>query len=156
MRERIEEWLRYPLPTIEEEISDSERADEKYKQATAALREATRNRAKFPLVAAENANYGFKRNLWGMKRIGVPVALALVLVSWAMLFATIWGRPWPDPWWGILSKPDSVATIRLFVAIATIGYAALWLFWVKPSLVKDAADTYAKRLMESVQTLARD
>ena len=156
LRCQIEEWIGHPLPTEEEEAVDPAWADTKYEEVTAALREATRDKARFPLVSAENANYGFKRNLWGMKRIGVSIAVTLVLVSWSMFLITICGRPWPDPLWDILASPDSVVTIRLTVAIATIGYVALWLFWVKPSLVKVAAETYAKRLMESVQTLRRD
>ena len=38
--------------------------------------------------------------------------------------------------------------IRIAVAVANTACAAFWLFWVKPSWVKVAADAYALRLLE--------
>ena len=143
------------LPTEQEEEACPERADAKYGEAVTSLREATRDRARFPLVFAENANYGFRRNLWGLKPIGASIAVALALVSWALLLLTVWGRPWPDPWWDVFANPDSVAVIRLVVAGANTMFAVFWLFWVKPSWVKVVANAYAKQLMEAVQTLRR-
>ena len=55
------------------------------------LREATRDTSRFPLVFAENANYGFRRNLWGLRPIGTGVAVVLLLFSWALLLLTVWG-----------------------------------------------------------------
>ena len=54
---------------------------------------------------AENVNYGFRRNLWGLKPIGLPIAAGFALSFWALLLLTIWGRPWPNPWWEILVSP---------------------------------------------------
>ena len=119
------------------------------------LRDASRDQARFPLVFAENVNYGFRRNLWGLKPIGASIAVALGLFSWTLLVLTVWGRPWPDPWWGVLANPDTVAVIRLAAAIADTVFAALWLLLVKPSWVKASANAYALRLLESVQTLRR-
>ena len=153
LRRQVEEWIRYPLPTKEDEEACPAWADTKYEGAVTSLREATRDTSRFPLVFAENANYGFRRNLWGLRPIGTPIAVVLVLVSWTLLSLTIWGRPWPDPWWDVFVNPDSVAVIRLVVAVADTVLAAFWLFWVKPSWVKTVADAYAIRLMESAQTL---
>ena len=55
------------------------------------LREATRDTSRFPLVFAENANYGFRRNLWGLRPIGTGVAVVLLLFSWTLLLLTVWG-----------------------------------------------------------------
>ena len=153
LRQQVEEWVSYPLPTEEEEEADPLDADTRYKEAVTSLREATRDSAKFPLVLAELTNYGFRRNLWGLKPIGISIALTLALLSWVLLILTIWGRPWPDPWWDVLVNPDSVAVIRLAVAIVDTVLAAFWLLWVRPSWIKIVDDAYAMRLMESVQTL---
>ncbi len=153
LRQRIEHWAGNPLPTEQQEGACPEWADTKYREVVAILRDATRDNTNFPLVFAENVNYGFRRNVWGLKPIGMPFAVALVFTSWGMFLLTVWGRPWPEPWWGVLVSPDSVAVIRLAVAVAALGYAALWLFLINPPWVKDAADTYAKRLLESVRTL---
>ena len=153
LRQQVEDWVRYPLPTEEEEEADPLDADTRYKEAVTSLREATRDSAKFPLVLAELTNYGFRRNLWGLKPIGVSIALTLALLSWVLLILTIWGRPWPDPLWNALVNPDSVAVIRLAVATVDTVLAGFWLFWVKPSWIKTVDDAYAMRLMESIQTL---
>ena len=99
LRRQVEEWIGYPLPTEQEEEANPSWADTKYEEAVTSLREATRDTSRFPLVFAENANYGFRRNLWGLKPIGALIAAVLVMVSWTLLLLTIWGRPWPDPWW---------------------------------------------------------
>ena len=98
LRRQVEEWIGYPLPTEQEEEANPSWADTKYEEAVTSLREATRDTSRFLLVFAENANYGFRRNLWGLKPIGALIAAVLVMVSWTLLL-TIWGRPWPDPWW---------------------------------------------------------
>ncbi|MYE39764.1 MAG: hypothetical protein F4X27_06010 [Chloroflexi bacterium] len=153
LRRQVEEWTGYSLPTEQEEEACPSQADEKYEEVVKSLLEATRDRDRFPLVFAEVVNYGFRRNLWGLRPIGAPTAVALASFSWALLVLTVWGRPWPDPWWDIIPNPDSVAVIRLAVAIADTGLAAFWVFWVKKSWVKTVADVYASRLVESVQTL---
>ena len=153
LRQQVEKWIGYPLPNKQEEEACPAAADTKYKEAVRSLREATRDTARFPLVFAENANYGFRRNLWGLRPIGTPIAVLLALYSWTLLSLTIWGRPWPEPWWDILPNPDSVAVIRLAVAVANTILAAFWLFWVKPSWIKTVADAYAIKLFESVETL---
>ena len=155
LREQVETWYGHPLPTQEEETANPEEADKRYDQAVNALIQATYDTARFPLVYAENINYGFRRNLWGLKPIGLPLAIGTCIVSWLMLIATIWGRPWPDPIWGILANPDSAATIRLIVTIANTAMVAVWVLYVKPSWVKPMADAYAKQLLQSAQTLNR-
>ena len=153
LRWQIEDWIGYPLPTKQREEAYPSSADTKYEEVVASLREATRDMTKFPLVFAENANYGFRRNLWGLRPIGAPIAVCITLISWILLSLTIWGRPWPDPWWDVFVNPDSVVVIRIAVAAVSTILVAFWMFWVKPSWVKTVADTYATRLMESVQTL---
>ena len=153
LRWQVEYWIGNPLPTEQQEEANPQEADTKYEEAVASLREATRDSAKFPLVFAENVNYGFRRNLWGLRPIGGAIAVALALPSLTLLLLTIWGRPWPEPWWDVFVNPDSVVVIRLAVAVAHTSLAAIWLFWVKPSWVKAVADTYAVQLMESVRTL---
>ena len=153
LRQQIEIWWCNPLPDEEEEMEHPDEADALYERVTTALREATRDTGRFPLVFAELVNYGFRRNLWGLRMVGAPIAVALFLMSWALFAFTVWGRPWPDPWWDALVNPDSVAVIRLVVAVSHSAFAALWVFWVHPSWVRVIADAYALRLMESVQIL---
>lgn len=156
LRQRVEEWWSQPLPTDLEEVADAESADARYEEVTLALIAATRDKSRFPLVFAENANYGFRRNMWGLRPWGLAIAASLALVAWTLFALTVWGRPWPDPWWDVLVNPDSTAVIRLAVAVANSGFAVFWLFWVKPSWIKPVAEAYAMQLMESVRSLGGD
>ena len=86
---QVEEWIGYPFPTEQEEEANLSWVDTKYEEAVTSLREATWDTSRFPLVFAENANYGFRRNLWGLKPIGALIAAVLVMVSWTLLLLTI-------------------------------------------------------------------
>src|SRR5947208_9959356 len=67
------------LPTSEEEAADPEGADQRYEACVRFLRNATRDRSTFPLVFAENVNYGFRRNLWGMRSAGIACSAVSAL-----------------------------------------------------------------------------
>ena len=153
LRRQVEDWVGSPLPTQQEEDACPAWADGKYAAAVASLREATRDASRFPLVFSENTNYGFRRNLWGLRPIGSSTAVVLSVVSLTLFSLTVWGRPWPDPWWDVFINPDSVAVVRLVIAIVETAISAFWLLWVKPSWVKAVADTYALRLFESIHIL---
>src|SRR2546426_4811456 len=62
------------LPTAQQEADDPPAADVVYEACGAFLRDKTRDQKKFPLVFEENCNYGLRRNLWGMKPIGIAIA----------------------------------------------------------------------------------
>ena len=153
LRGQIEEWWSQRLPTEAEEVADPQLADARYREVTLTLIAATRDKSRFPLVFAENANYGFRRNMWGLKPWGLPIAGVLALVAWTLFALTVWGRPWPAPWWNVLVNPDSIAVIRLAVAVANSAFAIFWLLSARPSWIEPVAEAYAKQLMESVRTL---
>ncbi len=72
-----------PLPDEAMEAADPRLADEHYETATRALISRTRDRAKFERVFDELCQYGFRRNLWGCRGVGLwlaAVALAATLV----------------------------------------------------------------------------
>lgn len=66
----------WTIPTPESEAADPDGADIQYRTATAWLRERTRDTSRFPVVAGENASYGFHRNLCALQ---VPGWIASVL-----------------------------------------------------------------------------
>ena len=61
------------LASPQDEDENPEEADAKYESANRWLLERTRDQARFALLSAENMNYGFRRNLLGLK----PIALGL-------------------------------------------------------------------------------
>ena len=62
-------------------------AREAYEAAAAYLREQTRDRKAYPLVYEALCEYGFRRNLWGLKPIGLTFSLLGFAASVALLVA---------------------------------------------------------------------
>ena len=153
LRQEIEVWSGRSLPTEQQEKDSREWADKVYGDVVASLREATRENSKFPLVFESNINYGFRRNLWGLHRVGITAATIFAVIAWAHLLLTVWGRPWPEPWWRIFASPDSVVVIRMIIAFIDTALVSFWLFRVNKAWIKPAADEYAQRLLVSAQTL---
>jgi hypothetical protein len=61
--------------SLEEELLNPDYALDCYDSCGDLLREKTRDKDKFSLIFQENMNYGFRRNLWGMKTLGIFTSL---------------------------------------------------------------------------------
>lgn len=129
------------LPTVEEEAQDPTRADEVYEAHVARLLEKTRNQTKFPLVFEENCNYGFRRNLWGMRPVGLTVAAVGTAVAGYPVLRVLFERSAP-PMLGL--------TCLLINALLLLG----WSFIIKRDWVRLPAEAYAERLLASCEDLA--
>lgn len=73
------------LPDEAAETRDPAVADEKYEAAVDVLREATRDKVKFPAVAEANADYGFRRNSYGIRSVGLAIAGIAAVVAAVLL-----------------------------------------------------------------------
>jgi hypothetical protein len=118
------------LPTPDQESADPSGSDQTYEAAVAVLR--TRLRDRGSLVFEENCNYGFRRNLYGLRPFGLAVTAASLLVT-AVLVAR-----------GAATHP-SLALLAGLVDLALLG---LWLAVVNPRWVAQAAWAYAERLVD--------
>jgi hypothetical protein len=135
--ENVERATGIRLPTAAEEAADPARSDAVYNNAISNLKEGTRDKTTFPLVFGENVNYGFRRNLWGRKAIGLSVSIITGLIAIVVLVATYFSD----------SHRFAIAS-----AVA-LGYAVVaclvWWLTVTPDWVKESAEAYAQRLIES-------
>jgi hypothetical protein len=57
--------VRVGWPDPASQVADPAEADRRYDEAVGILRRRSRRADEFPLVAAENAVYGFRRNAYG-------------------------------------------------------------------------------------------
>ena len=145
MRERWHSFLSKLLgkafPTAQEEASDPAGADNIYGAAIKLLINKTRDTKKFHLVYKENVQYGYCRNLYAMRVMGIMFSLLGVVASFA---AGCWAVHIGD------------SKIYPWVCLAA---EALFLFWwvftIKASWVKVPAFAYAERLLESTENLTR-
>lgn len=128
------------IPTSREEEADRERAFEFYGSAVDELRRLTRDAERFPLVYKANIEYGFRRNLLGLKPGALAItALALVASGWSLL------RGW--------HATGVVLLIPLTTILANTCVALLWLIGVRPATVRITADRYARYLLEAALDL---
>ena len=135
--------LKFP-ETVEQERSDLT-ADEKYQSASRWLLQQTRDRDLFYLLNKEATNYGFRRNLYGARPMGLVVALGAVIVSiWAAYMH----------WQG----PGTNDVFLRTVVSALISVVCLWSWWkmVDRDFVNKAAETYARELLGCCDRLAID
>lgn len=156
-KERYSAFLRGRLgeaaiPTPEEELADPSAADERYGSCVEWLKEQTRG-DEFALLLKENATYGFRRNLLGLKPFGVVISLGSCLAPPIVRFVVAGGNvDWPS---FLLSSYSDSATTSVASAVC-IGALASWLLLVRSSWVRAAADVYATTLLACCDKLGSD
>lgn len=128
------------LPTAEEEARDAARADHTYEACVRHLITKTRERKQFPLLFAENVNYGFRRNLWAMKPFGALFSFG-GLAACALYF------------WLYRESFRLISVEAAAGAAINLALLLFWLLWVTQSWVRIAADAYADRLLETCDEL---
>lgn len=141
LRERWHEalatLLKKPLPTASEEAADPKAADAVYAAVTRLLINERRDTKKYPLIYNENVNYGFCRNLYAQRAVGVGAAIAGIAASVAAgIYFAGGGKVLILPW-----------------VCAAIGFLMLlsWIFIFTGAWVKVPAFAYSERLLESTE-----
>jgi len=128
-------------PAPEEEQADPASADAVYKAWSNYLRINTRDTKKFALLFRENIAYGYRRNIWGLR----PVGLFISLVSMAICLVRIYC---------IYKSTEEISESVAGAAIFSVIMLLLWLFRFTDDWVRIPADAYAERLAETVDALA--
>ena len=137
-RRRLEEHVEgWQAPSQADEESDRKGAMATYDSAVRWLRDRTRDRRRFHLVFAENVSYGFRRNLFGLRWGGRLVALLCVAVNCGSLYH----------WTGVTG--GSISVLGIASLGFSVGMTAVWFAVVKQQWVRDAADGYARALLEA-------
>ncbi len=80
-------------------------------------------------------SYGFRRNLYGLKPIGLTLGLLCIAGNAGTLYHAVFVTGGPIP-------PPGVASLALSL-VAVAG----WLWVVRQSWVRDGADGYARALL---------
>ena len=134
------------LPTAAEEAQDSLGADEKYRAATTRLIELRRD-AKYKMLHKENAQYGFRRNLLGLKPLALTVAVAAAGLTTAVgiLGFTQAGHDLAALF------ADAAARQLLYVGLCLdIAYMVVFVLFIRPHFVRQAAEEYALALFKTL------
>ena len=133
------------LASPEEEQRCLVQADDGYESATAWLLTRTTDHERFKLIFAENINYGFRRNIRGLK----PIAITLDIIIITILL--IW---YSSLWTGeILSTLNSIGIYGQITGILVIPHLLLFLFLIKRDWIRIPAEAYARQLLAACDLL---
>ncbi|MCW8831613.1 MAG: hypothetical protein OQK32_08865 [Gammaproteobacteria bacterium] len=120
-------------PSKEFEIQEPNKADEIYISWSDYLRGKTRDTKKYHLIFKENINYGFRRNMLGIR--------------WFCVLSAFMGI-------GLLYIPtfsgSNISDIVVATTLLLATYIAIFVFVVKHQWVKIVADAYGKQLVEAI------
>lgn len=125
------------IPSKEEEEKSQEMCDEIYKSWTKFLIRKTRDTSKFNLLFSENINYGFRRNMYGLKPFSIIVLLLLCAAIWVSNYLTYNG----------FNFLDKSTLVQQFILIISLIF---WVFVVNKRWIKIPAFSYAERLLETI------
>jgi hypothetical protein len=143
------------LPGADEERADPAGADDAYRSAVEWLKEQCRGKD-YPLVEKENADYGFRRNLLGLKPLG------LVLASTGLMASAIWigtavGLRLEDlssrQWQAIAEQLRESPAPLMGVLLLNASGLVFWICVVRDTWVRQAGDQYARALLANCDRL---
>ncbi len=127
-------------PSVTGEQSGPDDADQVYAAWSTYLRVNTRDTKKYRLLYEENISYGFRRNTWGLRPVGIVTNIVcfFALATWSYI---------------AYQSTHEISTKVVGAAICILVLLLLWIFRFSSSWVRTAADAYAARLAEAVDTL---
>lgn len=128
------------IPSAEDETRDPDQADHVYAACVKFLISRTRDRSRFALLYKENVNYGFRRNLWGLKPFGLALSFLCLIAAIARF-------------WFVRRIPSEVNGELIFSAVLSLVLIMFWTLWVTASWVRIPATAYAERLLECCEQL---
>jgi hypothetical protein len=136
-RQRLEKLAQgIVLPSIAAEDADPAEADHHYEAATKVLIQRTRDKARFAVLFQELIDYGFRRNMWGLKTTAIIVdSTSLLLCVLLVLFG-------------------QRAEYNVTLAITFVVILAGWCLVVTPSWVYRSARTYSERLFDTLDEMS--
>ena len=140
-RKAVEAVSGVPLPSLRAERRDAAKADTVIETAVTRVRRKT-GKEKFPFLFSENRNYGYERNLYGVRWAarGASLLSALALAGYIVWVAPLVHRP-------------QVSAGNLFGIAACLICFVGWFILPSKKRVKDAADRYANELLHAAVTL---
>ncbi|MBS1078273.1 hypothetical protein JK217_11025 [Gluconobacter kondonii] len=138
--------LGIPMPTVEEEEENPEKADDIYIGAVRRLRELTRSNK--GLLLRENTTYGFHRNMLAMKPVGI--FSCIVGIIYGLIISKIIQVVPPHLYPINFAKPGLSAGLTLLISISILSS---WFLYFNESSVKRIGFVYAERLFECLPSL---
>jgi hypothetical protein len=136
-------------PSEEYEQRSPKEADNFYERCGTVLREHFRQKDASDILFYENITYGFRRNLYGLKRVALTINILAVLFFIAYTFAQ---GDFP-----MISYIELESKFSMFLlAIVCLVHAIYFICFVTESSVIDGAKLYARQLFNCALVLDED
>lgn len=130
------------LPDPNYERTHPDEADDIYQCWTKFLVSKTRDTQKFSVLFKDSMNYGFRRNLWGMKLYAISLILMLMFGTYLYY------------WVATQNINPTFYPAEFFVAeVILLIIFSFWVFFINKSWIKVIAFAYAERLLEAAEEL---
>ena len=128
------------IPSAEEEADDRDAVYQRFTAITKLLIARARDKAQFPLLFEGLCNYGFRRNMYGMRWIGMSIAgIASVALGLQVL--------------GLFASHSRLSVLSLAIEAVNLAMLIAWISWVNEKAVRKGSDLYADRLFETLDTV---
>jgi hypothetical protein len=131
-----------PAPSPAQEQADPTAADQVYRAWSTYLRVRSRERSD-TLVFRENVNYGYRRNVLGLRLVGITTSA----LSCAFTLA-----------WSYIEyrRIGAIRDELLGAGGLGLGFLLLWAFRFSAGWVRVPAEAYAERLAETAESVGED
>ncbi len=128
-------------PTPADEKANPSAADEVYSAWSHYLRANARDPKVYPLLFQENISYGYRRNIWGLRPLGIIITSLCIM--------TAVGQIWIN--YKLSKQLSQEIVVSLIVSLLFFN---LWVFRFNSDWVRIPADAYAERLVETLEIIA--
>lgn len=126
------------MPTAQEEEMNKADSDDRYRSVVKYLLSNTRDTKIYNLLFKELINYGFQRNMLGLKSIALTIALSVIAFA-----------AWND--WSLISMFKLPDGSELALMLVGVSASAAWIVNVTENSVRQLAEAYAARLLEALE-----
>lgn len=135
----LESKVNIKIPSAEDEKQDKVASDKIYDSCVEYLRKNTRDQNKYQLILDENINYGFARNLLGLRPYALRTLISLLILQFILIY---WS-------YGIGINFTAVPVSKLSAILVNLVFILFWYFKVTKQWVSFCAVRYAKALLET-------
>lgn len=130
-------------PSVKNEEANPTATDEVYTAWSNYLRVNSRDTNKYSLLFQENINYGFRRNIWGMRLFGILLSAIPSVISAVFIYQQ----------YRVSAKLSNELIAAFIFSIIFLG---LWIFCFTSQWVRVPADAYAERLAEIADNIGTE
>jgi hypothetical protein len=127
-------------PTAQAEAADPDKAREIYCAVCDKLRAHVRGKEEFAAIHRENIHYGFRRNSFALRWVGVTLTGVGLIILGCVLY-------------GHVSSHERIPPIEPIVLVILAALFLWWVVIVRAEWVGRASLLYAERLLEALDTL---